>query len=104
LGLRGRLFPGSELGAGFFFGGEAEGFGGEIGEFYLLDAAKEDAAEAIGGFVVETEVGILFHDIECVAEFVGEFRLRCADGHRTILPGRSIGFLGRFSTMVAQKG
>ena len=41
-------------------------------------------------------MGILFHDIECVAEFVGEFRLGCADGHRAILPGGSIGVLKGF--------
>jgi hypothetical protein len=67
------------LGEGFFFGGKADGLGGACGDLGLLDAAKEDAAEFVGGFVVETEVRILFHHIKCVAEFVSEFRLRCAD-------------------------
>lgn len=84
---------GRDLGVGFFFGGKADGLGGAGIELCLLDAAKENVSKPFGSFVVETEVGILFHDIKCVAEFVGEFRLRCADRHDSILAGRSIGFL-----------
>jgi len=85
-------------GEGFFFSGEADGFSRTSGEinFCLLDAAEKDFAESIGGFVVQTEMGILFHDIKGVAEFVGEFRLRCADRHGSIVAGRSIGFPGPF--------
>ena len=81
------------LGVGLFFCGKADRFGRPGRQFCLLDAAEEDIAEAIGGFIVETEVRIFFHDIKCVAEFIGEFRLRCADRHDFILPGRSFGFL-----------
>lgn len=83
-------------GVGFLLGGKANGLGGAGGQFGLLDAAEKDAAKFIGGFVVETEVGVLFHDIECVAEFVGEFRFRCANRHRSIVAGQSIGFLPQF--------
>jgi hypothetical protein len=85
-------------GEGFFFSREADGFSRTSGEinFCLLDAAEKDFAESIGGFVVQTEMGILFHDIKGVAEFVGEFRLRCADRHGSIVAGRSIGFPGPF--------
>jgi hypothetical protein len=92
-------------GEGFFFSGEADGFGRTPGEinFCLFYAAEKDFAESIGGFVVQTEVGILFHDIKGVAEFVGEFRLRCADRHGSIVAGRSIGFPGPFFHSIGQK-
>lgn len=89
-----RLLDDGTLGVGLVLGGQPNGLGGAGGQFCLLDTAEKDVAELICGFVVETEVGILFHDIECVAEFVGEFRFRCADRHDSIVAGRSIGFLG----------
>ena len=70
---------------------------GESRRLRLLDAAQENVAQPQGCFVVQTEMGILFHDIKCVAEFVCEFRLRCADRHTFILAGRSIaGFIPLF--------
>lgn len=56
----------------FLFGGETDWGSRATGEraLGLLDAPKEDPAELAGGFVVQTEVRVLFHYIEGVAEFV----------------------------------
>lgn len=62
----------------------------------MLDSANENITQPSGSFIVQTEVRILFHDIQCVAEFVGEFRLRSADRHDLILAGESIDNLKPF--------
>lgn len=56
----------------FPVGGETDRCSRATGErgLGLLDAPKEDPAELAGGFVVQTEVRVLFHHIKGIAEFV----------------------------------
>ena len=62
----------------------------------LLDTTDENITQSLGRLVVQAQVRVLFHDLECVAEFVREFRLRCADRQMFIVEGWSIGFLALF--------
>ena len=72
--MRPFMFP-EALGEDFFpFGGKTDGGSRATGEraFGLLYASKQDPAELAGGFVVQTEVRVLFHYVEGIAEFVRE--------------------------------
>jgi hypothetical protein len=79
----------SKLGEDFFFCRETDGLGwtGRYRKLRLFDTAEEDVAQPVGRFVIQSKVRILFHNIQGIAEFVGQFRFRSADRHGSILAG-----------------
>lgn len=74
---------------------EASGRAGER-VFRFADVALQDVAELAGVLLVQSEVRVLFHDIQGVAEIGGGIRIGFGVQHRTILQGahgRFIDFL-----------
>ena len=73
--------------------------------FRLIDAAQKNRAEPAGCFIIQTEVGVLFHHMQCVSKLVHKIGIVSRIQHNFIVPswclGSSIDFPGRFCTSFA---